>query len=301
MILPDFILSTRQNLTENFSGIDSFDKCLDQDYFKKYPHLVEYNFNNRGFRDANWPNSIEELKNAIWCFGDSFTVGLGSPINNTWPYLLQKKMLQRCINVSMDGASNNWIARKVLRVLNEIKPKRVVIHWSYITRYESTDESLTDEDRRKHHGPNLFNTDALIEDFHNLIKQIESNKGETLVIYSFIPDWCTIVDSNINQDGWNDMRGESWPALYPVSRNDYEQLPETVRNEIDSFGMSKTFENFYSMTDRVCAPMQELPFISEFAKFDLARDGLHYDIKTADYFSNKVIDLFNSASSDSEA
>lgn len=36
MILPDFVLTTRQNKVWTESGIDSLKGCLDKDYFKFY-------------------------------------------------------------------------------------------------------------------------------------------------------------------------------------------------------------------------------------------------------------------------
>ena len=89
MILPDLILKSRVNMQCNESGIDSYKKCLDRDHFKNFPHAVEYRYNTRGFRDLEWPDDHQELKNAIWCVGDSFTVGIGSPFRHTWPQVLQ--------------------------------------------------------------------------------------------------------------------------------------------------------------------------------------------------------------------
>ena len=81
----------------------------------------------------------------------------------------------------MDGASNNWIARKAVRVLNEIAPKYIVIHWSFITRYENEDESLCDELRRRNVSPEPHA--GLIGQFNKLINQIESVNTKLFVIY----------------------------------------------------------------------------------------------------------------------
>ena len=137
MILSDFILHSRVNAVWQFSGMDSIEECRDKKHFKNYPYKVEYVYNSRGFRDTEWPESLEELKNAIWCIGDSFTVGLGSPLEHTWPYLLQQQTGRRCINVSMDGTSNEWIARKGISLVNTISPDIVIAHWSYTNRRES--------------------------------------------------------------------------------------------------------------------------------------------------------------------
>ena len=150
MILPDFILHSQVDARWHYSGSDSIEGCFDKKHFKNYPYPIEYVYNSRGFRDAEWPNSIDELKNAIWCIGDSFTVGIGSPLEHTWPYLLQQQTGRRCINVSMDGASNEWIARKTQAIIKEINPTNIVTMWSYPHRREKKDNSLSDEDRRTH-------------------------------------------------------------------------------------------------------------------------------------------------------
>jgi hypothetical protein len=99
------------------SGMDSKEGCRNKQHFDSYPYAVEYRYNSRGYRDSEWPPTIEELKQCIWCVGDSFTVGLGSPLAHTWVNILQQRTGIRCINVSMDGASNEWMIRKINRIL----------------------------------------------------------------------------------------------------------------------------------------------------------------------------------------
>jgi hypothetical protein len=122
VILPDFQLSSRANQQWQYSGIDTLEHCSNKQHFLSYPHLVEYVYNQRGFRDEEWPDSLDELKNAIWCVGDSFTVGIGQPFAHIWPQVLSKSLARRTINVSMDGASNDWIFRKACQIIDKINP-----------------------------------------------------------------------------------------------------------------------------------------------------------------------------------
>ena len=185
MLLPEFKLSTRKNQLWTESGLDCLELCLDMEHYKNYPYPVEYKYNSRGFRDAEWPDSMIELQNSTWCIGDSFTVGIGSPLSNTWVNILQTKTNHRCINVSMDGASNKWIARKAIEVLNVIKPKNMIIQWSYLTRDESTDVTKDDEDRRLP-DINLSLTELYLINY-KLIKATELQKNNCNIIHSFIP------------------------------------------------------------------------------------------------------------------
>ena len=183
-MLESIKLDIAANLTCKFSGLDSYEFCRNKNHFLQYPHTVNYKFNSRGFRDEEWP--IENLENAIWCFGDSFTTGLGSPYEHIWTQVLQKKTNRRTINVSMDGASNSWITRKVLSVFREIKPKDVVIMWSYFHRREIDSKTLSDVQRRlKVRGLETIEDDLL--NFEWCFNAVENNKGKTNVIYLTVP------------------------------------------------------------------------------------------------------------------
>ena len=235
VILPEFVLSSRVDQHWNYSGIDSIQQCFDIEHFKTYPHKISYDYNSRGFRDEEWP---DDLSNAIWCFGDSFTVGIGCPREHTWTYLLKKQTNRPTINVSMDGASNQWIARKCLAIIQEINPKTIVIQWSYTHRRESNNITLSDEDRRL---PNIKTTVADdIKDTIDCIGRLEKAKTGR-VIHSFIPEF-------IDQEN----------------------------KKLFNLALSRSAEQL----------------IPEFAILDLARDGRHYDIKTAQQFVNAVVQLF---------
>ena len=172
------------NLKCEFSGLDTYEYCRNKEYFTEFPHKIDYIFNSRGFRDDEWPT--ENLENAIWCFGDSFTTGLGSPYEHMWTQVLQKKTNRRTINISMDGASNSWITRKALSVFREVKPKDVIIFWTYFHRREIGDKMLSDVQRRlKVRGMETLEDDIL--NFEWCFNAIENNKGDINVIYLTVP------------------------------------------------------------------------------------------------------------------
>jgi hypothetical protein len=187
MILPDFILHSRVNQEWQYAGLDSIKHCLDKKHFESYPYQVNYKYNSRGFRDAEWPTNINELKQAVWCVGDSFTVGIGSPLEHTWPYQVGKQLGRRTINVSMDGASNEWIARKVLKICEVISPELAIIQWSYVHRRENENSALRDEDRRIHHRKTEADDD--IKHTLSCIKTTTQVSG-TQILHSFIPQFA---------------------------------------------------------------------------------------------------------------
>lgn len=186
MILESLQLPELKNFNCNETGIDSLQYCRDKNHFKTYPHDINYLYNDRGFRDDIWPNS--SLEEVIWCVGDSFTVGLGSPFQHTWPQVLRQKTNRKTINVAMDGASNQWINRKVKTILKEVKPKNIVIMWSYTHRRESPDELLSDMDRRMwlFYPQDANEYDDYIN-FKNCISDVCKNAGNTNIIHLTVP------------------------------------------------------------------------------------------------------------------
>lgn len=192
MILESLQLPELKNFTCNETGIDSLQNCRDKKHFKNFPHDVNYLYNDRGFRDDVWPNSL--LEEAIWCVGDSFTVGLGSPFQHTWPQVLQQKTNRKTITVAMDGASNQWINRKVKTILKEVKPKNIVIMWSYTHRRELPDESLTDMQRRVWLP---LDADGQVDyiDFKSCILDVCQNAGNTNLIHLAIPKFLNNMNS----------------------------------------------------------------------------------------------------------
>jgi hypothetical protein len=181
LVLSDLRLDSRANQTWQYSGFDSPEYALDPLEFDMYLWAVQYCYNSRGFRGPEWPDNLEQ---AIWCVGDSFTLGMGAPIEHSWPSLLQSITGRNCINISMDGASNQWISRRAQQIYLEIKPQWICVQWSFIHRRESQDSSQPDEDRR------IWNTFSSVDEdrqsFIESVQALESLCGSN-VVHSTIP------------------------------------------------------------------------------------------------------------------
>jgi hypothetical protein len=125
--------------TRETSGMDSLEYCLNKEHFKSYPKKITYNYNQRGFRDAEWP---DDLSDVIWCVGDSFTTGIGQPFEETWPCLLEKKIGKICLNLGEDGCSNDTIALRAQEIHRLYKPKIILVMWSYLWRRRIDDKDV---------------------------------------------------------------------------------------------------------------------------------------------------------------
>jgi hypothetical protein len=302
MILPDLLLPSRVNQRWTESGLDSYDKCLDKNHFLSYPHQITYEYNSRGFRDQEWPDTIDELKNSVWCIGDSFTVGLGSPVEHTWPYIVGKQLNRRVINVSMDGASNEWIARRATDIYNEVTPTNMIVMWSYFHRRESSDENLTDEQRRQYTNKLPDDIDATVasiidatSDFDNFLDCV--NKVSQLdvdCIHFFIP-----YEFQAQQllSLWDEIKGVDWPDFPPVTIEEYNQLPDFIINEISSIHKSaeRNLKQLFDATN--LASSEQLKVMLNYHKkavprLDLARDGHHFDLLTSQWVADRVADTW---------
>lgn len=245
MILPDLVLPSYANRLVSTEGSDSiFSRIKDKRRWLNWP-AFEYRYNSRGFRDQEWP---ENLVDSIWCIGDSFTVGLGNDVKDTWPYILGQRLSSRTINVSMNGASNNWIARRTLDIINAVAPKTVIVHWSFIHRRESPQQELPDDQRRIWHLDEVEklnnNQEINLANFIENVSKVEQGKKQTQVIHSFVPA--------------------------------YSKEPIINGHRI--------------VTERMLHDLNLDNVVSEFDILDYGRDEIHYHVKTAIHFVDRIIE-----------
>jgi hypothetical protein len=280
MILPDFILPSRVNRHWQYSGIDSIEHCLNREHFLSYPYPVNYVYNSRGYRDAEWPDSLEELERAVWCVGDSFTVGVGQPLKHTWPQVLAKKLGRRTINVSMDGASNDWIARKIKRIVESINPKNIVVLWSYTHRRELPDAKLSDE-----HRILLCDGDSTQQDairWIGLSKQIQNLNSS--IVQATIPGFHYLAADSVT-DHWEAIKDMSWPDC-PTTLSELERLPNYIKEELKFvFKCYNDFEYALSDANKLVFP-DNVIYIKH--QLDWARDHHHFDLLTAQWLVDQI-------------
>jgi hypothetical protein len=199
-ILQDLCIPELANKSVTESGLDSYDQCLDQDHFKKFPYPVHYQYNSRGFRDQEWPSNLQELKDAVWVVGDSFTSGVGSPLAHTWPTVLAKSANRRVINVSLDGASNTWIARRCCDIYHELQPPNIVIMWSYTHRRENSAKRLSDMQRKIYCTESTWLEDY--ENFKQCRQQVQDHCTNSNIVELVIPGWQPVLAESHGTDDY---------------------------------------------------------------------------------------------------
>jgi hypothetical protein len=284
MMLPDFVLPSRANQTWSYSGIDSLELCLNKKHFESYPYDITYNYNSRGYRDSEWPEQLNELQSAIWCVGDSFTVGLGSPVEHTWPWILQQATQRRTINVSMDGASNMWIARKSLDIVDKIKPAQLVIQWSYISR------------REKIIGP-LFDN-LLDNSWQKFYKNIADPSWPPCTRHTIDQLPTEILEEIKSHGPWQPNITDEMRLIMTLNCT----VEDDIKNTLDCIGLLSQVKStqivhsfipkFVPKTHQgIVEPQIAGLIIPEIQQLDLARDGHHYDVLTSSRFVDQVMQL----------
>ena len=286
--LINIALPSRANEHRRESGMDSLNWLETADlipsrrrdllkHFSEYPHQIEYQFNSRGFRDLEWPDE-DSLKDAIWCIGDSFTLGIGSPVEHTWSKVLQHRLNRRTVNVSMDGASNDWIARCVSLIQKEIDPKNIIVMWSYVHRREHKNPNLDSEQRRLH-----FDKSDNLQDLRNL-ESCMAMIAHSRIIHLAIPEYAPNEDY---QSVWQNIRGVDWPDLVPSTLDELLALPKSVQTELkEKFKLWTDLQQ--SMQSQLLQSELENNFI-KVNRLDLARDAHHFDLITAQWVVDQIV------------
>jgi hypothetical protein len=281
MLLSELVIPPRINLYAKEYGMDTLRFCRNIDWYKQYPYEISYKFNSRGYRDEEWPKTLEELKDAIWCIGCSWTIGIGSPIEHTWPYILQQKTGKRVINISMNGASNDWISRMITNIHKEVNPEHIVAHWTYTGLEENSDASLNDEERK------LPNRNVSYEQWHKDWMEIVSRhpyvKHVTNYRMSNPNEWQATVN-----EVWTNVADPLWGSP-PRSVAELNSLPQEVKDEL-------TYN--HRVWDTLVEHLNRIDFMIandfiNFEKIDVNRDGFHFDVKSTTLLVDMLIEKYD--------
>jgi hypothetical protein len=168
------------------AGIDCLEYCLNKEHFRNYPKNIIYQYNSRGFRDAEWPNDLADV---IWCVGDSATMGIGQPFEETWPQLLEKKTGKTCLNIGEQGCSNDTIALRTQEIYRLYKPKLIVVMWSYLSRRRVNDENVQ-------YDENNFGVENDLINFAKNYKLV--NDLPVDVIHLLVPNACLFGNNKLS-------------------------------------------------------------------------------------------------------
>jgi hypothetical protein len=196
--------------------------------------------------------------------------------------VLSTKTGQRVINISMDGASNMWIARCVNLIQKEIDPKNIIVMWSYVHRREIENQNLNSEQRRLHYDKSNNLED--LRNFESCMAMITHSKTIQLAI----PEY---THADYYQSVWQNIRGVDWPDLIPSTEDDFLALPKFVQTELkEKFKLWIDLQQ--SIEPRLLKSKLENNFI-KVNRLDLARDAHHFDLITSQWVVEQIMPRLN--------
>jgi hypothetical protein len=160
-----------------------------EEYLNPSKH-IEYICNEHGYRDDAWPENLDDV---VWCLGDSITLGVGQPFNETWPQILQKRINKRCLNISMLGASNDSLSMKAEFIKKYYNPKTIIIMWGLFSRRRVDGKDVQ-------HDRSDFGLDADLKNFAENFNQTENGGAD---IHHFLlshacPDFGTMKTTSLH-------------------------------------------------------------------------------------------------------
>ena len=280
MILNTTKIISRQNELSEFSGIEYLKEWSDKKHFQSYPYKISYQYNSRGFRDLEWPS--DHLQEAIWCVGDSFTSGIGVPFAHTWPQILQQKTNCRTINISLDGASNGWMARHSNEIIKEIQPRYLIVQWSFSHRREA-DISVV--------------LDPIWEEYYNNTKNPSWPDCQLYNLFTTLPgDVQDAMRNDPKFNSWSDGFDLETPRKLFEYNTTVEENIDYTQSAIDLICPNSSTKVIHSFIPNWHKGEYQLdfhnsPVIPEFEVLDRGRDSFHYDIKTASKFVDLLLPL----------
>ena len=288
MKLPDLVLPSRANQTWQYSGMDSPDLCATPQHFESYPHAVTYQYNSRGFRDCEWPDDLDD---AVWCIGDSFTVGLGLPQQHTWPYQLGKKLKRPALNISMDGASNQWIARRTREIISELEPDLIIVQWSYLHRREATVEQVQLQQLLELYNnirDSTWSEIHSVEEFRALPETIQAEVNLTPCHSDHLQFWFEVSDEARRLHHVNTTPQQDIDTTIECIRHVHQPFTRIIHTFVPGFGTLDPVLNqeFFSRLDDL-----SIEYLPEIDPQDLARDGHHYGIATVDCLTDQLVEM----------
>lgn len=128
----------KDNILKYKDSIDLSMFSIDEEYYPMKEFLeFDYKSNNYGFRD-NIDYTADNSPDEIWCFGCSYTEGLGVPMHRTWPKIIEQKTGFRTKNFGVAAGGLPTISRLIYQWLEFSKypPKQIFVLGYFTTRTE---------------------------------------------------------------------------------------------------------------------------------------------------------------------
>ena len=240
-IMEHLVVPKRANKEIQWHGLDNPKMTKqDADIFENWPNgdKINYRFNSRGFRDEEWPATYSGMKDAIWMIGDSFTMGMGIEYEESYKKKMEEVTGRRVIDISLDGTNPGWRRRIALKIMREVAPDYLIMHWGYIWRYKRKYRTLAQEVRNT-----IFQEqeESCMESFVETFKSLWETDTNTKVLHNFLPKFA----GKWKSQEWikhqiQDFTGDENPSIcwdneqLDTGRDGWHWGPETIQKYVEN-------------------------------------------------------------------
>jgi hypothetical protein len=195
----------------------------------------------------------------------------------------------------MDGASNDWIARRCCQIIAAVQPHLMLIQWSYTHRRElplhNVDQEIDQrwrrfyQDIRAPHWPESQSFQL----FDRLPPEIQTEIRQD-------PYWLTLITAD-DHNRRLDNPGRDAIINDDLNTENFFENVHRVEAAKRSTRIVHTFiPRFTADTQRMHEMLQQqMPgeWLPEIRQQDFARDGHHYDIVTATCLVDDIINIIS--------
>jgi hypothetical protein len=91
------------------------------------------------------------------------------------------------LNFSLNGASNDWMARKLQQLLTVFQPRAIIIHYTFSHRRERPQTDWHDDERTECEP--FYSSKENYQNWLTNFNTIQSLSGNIKLIHSFIYNW----------------------------------------------------------------------------------------------------------------
>jgi hypothetical protein len=118
-----------------WTGTDTIDKFKQNPESSKWQNIdITYKYSREGFRTYDFDSlKGKEIDVALGC---SHTMGVGLPIEWTWPSLIEKDRPYPMLNLGLGGGTSDTVARILTNITGLFQINTVFIFWPNFRRFE---------------------------------------------------------------------------------------------------------------------------------------------------------------------
>jgi len=136
---------------------------------------ITYRWNTHGFRSDEFVN---DGRDSIIAIGDSCTIGIGCPVEHTWPHMLREKFPNtKLYNLGLAAASSDYVVRAIAKTIDVLCPRAVFVQWPFISSREisikrrylpykiflETYDGHTNSSKRLEQAADIFNDNSYLK------------------------------------------------------------------------------------------------------------------------------------------